>query len=131
MQSTLAALAHLSSSRSLAVDTQGMLYLQWDDVTLRMPLYDLGHLVMILDGWEEGEEAGALRRGYYRLCQSPDGGVQLWLNNGGLCLSRHDLRQLAQLLRNAEELLQQPGGLQQNPFSAEYRVLVASSAWQN
>jgi hypothetical protein len=131
MYSTLASLACISSSRSLAVDNQGMLYLHWDDATLRMPLYDLGHLVMVLDAWEEGEELAVLRRGYYRLCQSPDGGLQLWLNNSGICLSRHDLRQLAQLLRGAEEQLQQPLVAHNNPFSAEYRVLVAGAGWRN
>ncbi len=133
MHTHLTPLACITGNRMIAADVDGSLRLIWDDAAFRLPIYDLPHLAAALDDWEQAEDLPSLRRGYYRLCASPDGGLQLWLNNAGLCLSRHDLRQLADLLRQADEQLQQPVLHNGSPFSGAYRVLETSSGsfWQN
>jgi hypothetical protein len=128
MHTQLTPLAALAGNRMIAADADGSLRLIWGDAAFRLPIYDLPHLAAALDDWEQAEDLPSLRRGYYRLCASPDGGLQLWMNNAGLCLSRHDLRLLAELLRQADEQLRQPVLANGSLFSGAYRVLPTSGA---
>lgn len=135
METQLATVATAAPGRLIGVAPDGDLRLIWDAATFRLPIYDLPHLAAALDDWCAEEELPGLRRGYYRLCQGPDGGIQLWLHNAGLLLSREELRVLATLLETAARELCAPLCRQQRlPFGAGYRRLAApprGSQWKN
>ncbi|RRR75326.1 MAG: hypothetical protein EI684_04965 [Candidatus Viridilinea halotolerans] len=131
----LTTLAHATPGRMLAFAQDGTLRLLWDDATLRIALFDLPHLAALLEDWAQEEELPLLRRGYYRLEPAPNGGLQLWLNNVGLNLSRDDLRTLTSLIAAAEERLTCLGKVvRTRPFGPGFRKLGApqrKSLWLN
>ncbi|NCC35930.1 MAG: hypothetical protein EOM24_28525 [Chloroflexia bacterium] len=135
METQSITLARATPGRLITANLDGSLNLVWDEATIRIALYDLGHLAMLLDEWCAEEEPGLLRCGYYRLMQSPDGGIQLWLNKTGLCLSRDDLQILNRLIRTAEALLEAPIPQQPAlPFGLGYHRLAAPARnrqWAN
>lgn len=106
MSVSIATVASLTEHRRVTSCADGSLCLIWENATIRLPRYDLGHLLTLIDTWEEAEELPGLRRGYYRVEHSPAGGLQLWLGGAGISLSRDDLRVLGGLLRNAEAYLE-------------------------
>lgn len=126
MDAQLATVAIIAPGRLIGLAPDGDLRLVWDATTFRLPIYDLPHLAAVLDEWCAEEELPMLRRGYYRLLLQPDGGVQLWLNNGGLLLSREEVRILVRLVEEAEQELCAPLCCQQRlPFGIGYRRLAA------
>lgn len=135
METHLATVACVAPGRLIGLAPDGDLRLVWDAATFRLPIYDLPHLAATLDEWCAEEELPALRRGYYRLCQGSDGGVQLWLHNAGLLLSREELRVLTTLVATASRELCAPLCRQPRlPFGTGYRRLAApppSRQWQN
>ncbi len=132
MNLQLTPVASASAHRLIAVCPAGTLYLIWDNAILRLPAYDLPHLGAVLDGWEREEEPAGLRRGYYRVAHTADGGLMLWINGAALGLSRHDLRALLGLLQEAERCFEtQPESLASAPFGPGYRVLAAGQPWNN
>jgi hypothetical protein len=124
MESGLATIVGATPDRLIGLAADGMLRLVWDTAVLRLPAYDLPHLAAVLDAWHMEEEPPGLRRGYYRLLHSPDGGVQLWLCGIGLLLSREDLRVLTALVVAAAGELCVPLCRQPHtPFGLGYRPL--------
>jgi hypothetical protein len=108
MESELAPVAVAAPGRLIGLAPDGALRLVWGEAAFRIPAYDLPHLAAALDSWLADEEPPALRRGYYRLCHGPDGGVQLWMSGAGLQLSREELRVLCALVEAAAEELCAP-----------------------
>ncbi len=135
MDPHLATVAIAAPGRLIGVAPDGDLRLVWDAATFRLPIYDLPHLAAALDEWCEEEEPPFLRRGYYRLTHSADGAIQLWLHNGGILLSREEVRTLARLVETAAQELCAPLCRQQRlPFGLGYRRLTAPPAerqWKN
>lgn len=124
MESELTTVAHAAPGRLIGLAADGALRLVWDNAAFRIPIYELPHLVAAIDAWCADEEPPGLRRGYYRLCHGPEGGVQLWLNGAGLLLSREDLRALAALVERAEAELCSPLCRQPRlPFGLGYRPM--------
>lgn len=122
MESDLTTIVSAAPGRCIGLAPDGSLRLVWDNASLRMPIFDLPHLAAALDTWCAEEEPPQLRRGYYRLMHSPDGGIQLWLNNAGLLLSREELRVLATLVAAAADELCSPLCRQPHtPFGLGYR----------
>lgn len=126
MESEIATIVKATPDRLIGLAPDGTLRIVWDIATLRMPAHDLPHLAAVLDAWALEEESPALRRGYYRLLHSPDGGVQLWVCGAGLLLSREELRVLTNLVAAAvgelcAPLCRQP----RTPFGLGYRRLSA------
>lgn len=126
METELATVARVAPGRLIGLAPDGTLRLVWDSAAFRIPAYDLPHLAAAIDAWCAEEEPPGLRRGYYRLCHSPEGGVQLWLNGAGLLLSRDDLRTMGALVEAAAEELCAPLCRQPRlPFGLGYRPLRA------
>lgn len=126
MYADLATIAHSGPGRMIGLASDGSLRLIWGDAAVRLPVYDLPHLAATLDAWWADEEPPAIRRGYYRLCHSPDGGVQLWLGAAGLMLSREDLRALTAMVEAAAQELCEPLCRQpRTPLGLGYRPLPA------
>lgn len=126
MEWELATIVRAAPGRLIGLANDGDLRLVWDNATIRLPVFDLPHLAALLDAWYAEEELPQLRRGYYCLLHSPDGGVQLWLHTAGLLLSREDLRVLTGLVSAAAAelclpLCRQPSA----PFGLGYRPLTA------
>jgi hypothetical protein len=132
MNLQLAPLASISAHRMIAACPAGTLYLIWDNAILRLPPFDLPHIAAVLDGWEHEEEPPALRRGYYRVAHTADGGLMLWLNGAAIGLSRNDLRALLGLLQAAAERFAAiPESLAGSPFGPDFAVLAAGQGWRN
>ncbi len=132
MNLQLTPLATLSAHRKIAVCPSGALYLIWDNAILRLPPFDLPHLAALLDGWESEEEPPGLRRGYYRVAHTADGGLMLWLNGAAIGLSRNELRALLGLVRAAEDRIHnRPESLAASPFGPDFRLLAAGQPWKN
>jgi hypothetical protein len=135
MDLQLTPIARANDQRLVAVCGDGSLHIVWGEASFRIPIYDLSHLTTVLSNWEDQAEIIGMRRGYYRLLQAPEGGMQLWLNNAGLWLSREDLRIFSDLLHSAELFLaDEPDNLKPAPFNQDYRVLNACSRnrfWKN
>lgn len=126
MKSELAPIVTATPDRLIGVDRAGMPHLVWDLAIVRLPAHDLPHLAAVLDAWCSDEDPPGLRRGYYRLLHSPEGGVQLWLHGIGLLLSREDLRVLLHLVLGAAEAIAPPLCRQPRaPFGLGYRRLGA------
>jgi hypothetical protein len=126
MESELATIVKAAPDRLIGLAPDGTTRLVWDMATLRIPAHDLPHLAAVLDAWCSEEEPPFLRRGYYRLAHSPDGGVQLWLSGVGLLLSREDLRVLMALVSAAAAELGSPLCRQpRTPFGLGYRRMSA------
>jgi hypothetical protein len=124
MNVQLTPLASATPGRLIAVLPDASLCLIWGDARFRIAAYDLAHLAAVLEDWGLEEELPTLRRGYYRLVQGYDGGVQLWLNNAGLCLSREELRVLTALVHEAEARLSAIGaGDALTPFGPAFQPL--------
>lgn len=122
MDPELATIVSAGPGRLLGLAPDGSLRLVWGEAAFRLPVYDLPHLAAALDAWCADEEPPALRRGYYRLCHSPEGGVQLWLGAAGLLLSRDDMRALAALVEAAAQELCSPLCRQpRSPLGLGYR----------
>jgi hypothetical protein len=132
MNLQLTPLASISAHRLIAACPTGTLYLVWDNAILRLPPFDLPHLAAVLDGWECEEELPGLRRGYYRVAHTADGGLMLWLNGAAIGLSRNDLRALLALVQDAERrfdaIHESPAG---SPFGPDFHVLAAGHGWRN
>jgi hypothetical protein len=127
MDLDLVIVVRAAPGRQIGLAADGDLRLVWDNVAIRLPVYDLPHLAVLLDTWFVEEELPLLRRGYYRLMPGLEGGVQLWIQNTGLLLSREDLRTLATLITAAADELCRPLCRRHNkPHGAGYRQLVAS-----
>lgn len=132
MESELTTVATAAPGRLIGLAPDGALRLVWGDAAIRLPAYDLPHLGAVIDAWCADEEPPGLRRGYYRLCHGPDGGVQLWLNGVGLLLSREDLRVLGALVEAAASELLTPFCRQRRaPLGLGYRPLRAPAAGQD
>ncbi|PDW04801.1 hypothetical protein [Candidatus Viridilinea mediisalina] len=135
MDLQLTTLAQATPGRMLAFAPDGSLRLIWDEATIRIALFDLSHLANLLDDWAQEEELPLLRRGYYRIEPAPNGGLQLWLNNIGLNLSRAELRTLTSLIEAAEARLSCLGEMvRARPFGPGFRKLgapQAKSLWLN
>lgn len=135
MDLQLTPIARTSEQRLVAVCGDGSLHIVWGEASFRIPIYDLPHLTAVLNNWEEDAEIIGLRRGYYRLLHAPEGGIQLWMNNAGLWLSRDDLRSFCELLHSAEAFLTDiPDEQRQPPFNQDYRTLSGISRnryWKN
>lgn len=126
MDPEIATIANAGPGRLIGLALDGSLRLVWGEAAFRLPIYDLPHLAGALDAWCAEEEPPALRRGYYRLCHSPDGGVQLWLGAAGLLLSREDLRALAAMVEAAADELCSPLCRQpRSPLGLGYRRMAA------
>lgn len=126
METELATIARVAPGRLIGLAPDGALRLVWDSASFRIPTYDLPHLAAAIDAWCAEEEPPALRRGYYRLCHGPEGGVQLWLNGAGIMLSREELRTLSALVEAAAGELCVPLCRQPRlPFGLGYRPLSA------
>lgn len=126
MDTELATIVHSGPGRLIGLAHDGSLRLVWGDAAFRLPVYDLPHLAAALDAWLADEEPPLIRRGYYRLCHSNEGGVQLWLGGAGLLLSRDDLRALAALVEAAAGELCAPICRQsRTPIGLGYRALTA------
>lgn len=124
METELTPVALAAPGRLIGLAPDGALRLVWDSAAFRIPTYDLPHLAAAIDAWCAEEEPPALRRGYYRLCHSPEGGVQLWLNGAGLLLSREDLRTMCALVEAAAAELCAPLCRQPRlPFGLGYRPM--------
>ena len=124
MHAELTTIVYATPGRMIGLAQDGSLRLVWGDASMRLPVYDLPHLAAVLDAWATEEEPPSLRRGYYRLCHSPDGALQLWLNGAGLMLSREDLRVLTALVEAASAELCAPLCRQPHaPFGPGYRRL--------
>jgi hypothetical protein len=104
----LVAIVRAGPGRLTGLAPNGDLRLVWDNASVTIPAFDLPHLAAILDAWCAEEEPPLLRRGYYRLMHSPEGGVQLWLHNTGLLLSREELRVLTGLVSATSDELCRP-----------------------
>lgn len=132
MESELATVAHAAPGRLIGLAPDGSLRLVWGEAAFRLGVYDLPHLAAALDAWCEEEEPQALRRGYYRLCHSPDGGLQLWMRGAGLLLSREELRALVALVEEAAQALCAPLCRQpRSPLGLGYSRLVAPTRGTN
>ncbi|MCS6939951.1 MAG: hypothetical protein RMJ55_11405 [Roseiflexaceae bacterium] len=123
----LTTITQVAPGRLIGLAPDGDLRLVWDYTTIRIPLFDLPHLAALLDLWLLEEEPPQLRRGYYRLTHSPEGGYQLWLHNAGLWLSHQDIHTLTTLVNTVVEELCRPICRQPKaPFGLGYRKLIAS-----
>lgn len=132
MELELTTVAKAAPDRLIGLAPDGTPRLVWDAAVLRIPAHDLPHLAAALDLWCSDEEPAEVRRGYYRLLHSPDGGVQLWLHGIGLLLSRSDLRMLLALLTAAAGELCAPLCRQpRTPFGLGYRRLSAARPGPN
>lgn len=135
MDLQLTMLAQATPGRMIAFAQDGSLRLIWDEAAVRIARFDLPHLAALLEDWAMEEELPLLRRGYYRLEPAPNGGLQLWLNNVGLNLSRDELRMLTGLLEAAEARLSCLGEMvRTRPFGPGFRKLGApqrKSLWLN
>lgn len=126
MELELTPVATAAPDRLIGLAPDGTPRLVWDTAVLRFPAHDLPHLAVVLDSWCSDEEPLEVRRGYYRLFHSSDGGVQLWLHGVGLLLSRSDLRMLLGLVIAATGELCAPLCRQpRTPFGLGYRRLSA------
>ncbi|NJM06233.1 hypothetical protein HC891_08605 [Candidatus Gracilibacteria bacterium] len=126
MNAQLTPIASATPGRLIALLPDASLCLMWGDASFRIAPYDLAHLAAVLDDWGLEEELPTLRRGYYRLVQGYDGGVQLWLNSAGLCLSRDELRVLTALVHEAEAQLNALGqSAALAPFGPGFPTLAA------
>lgn len=126
MELELLTVVRAAPGRQIGLAADGDARIVWDNVVIRVPVFDLPHLAALLDLWWAEEELPLLRRGYYRLLPSPDGGVQLWIQQIGLLLSREELRTLTQLTSAAAEELCRPLCRQHKPHGSGYRQLVAA-----
>lgn len=128
-------IAQATPGRMVAFANDGTLRLIWDEASYRIAAFDLPHLAALLEDWALEEELPMLRRGYYRIDQAPDGGLQLWLNNAGIALSRDDLRALSGLIEAAELRLSCLGEMvRARPFGPGFRKLAApgrGNIWSN
>lgn len=126
MHAELATVAFAAPGRLIGVGPDGAPRLVWGDAAFRIAAYDLPHLAAAIDSWCAEEEPPFIRRGYYRLCHGPDGGVQLWIGGAGLLLSREDLRVLSALVEAAAQELCSPICKQpRTPFGLGYRPMPA------
>lgn len=135
MEPHLTMIAHVAPGRMVAFAPDGTLRLLWDEASYRIAAFDLPHLAALLSDWAQEEELPVLRRGYYRIEHAHGGGLQLWLNNAGLCLSRDDLRTLTGLVEAAELRLSCLGEVvRARPFGPGFRRLAAPGSktlWRN
>jgi hypothetical protein len=135
MDPQLTMIAQAAPGRMVAFANDGTLRLIWDEASYRIAAFDLPHLAALLEDWALEEELPMLRRGYYRIDQAPGGGLQLWLNNAGIALSRDDLRALTGLIEAAELRLSCLGEMvRARPFGPGFRKLGApgrGSIWSN
>lgn len=123
----LTTITQVAPGRLIGIAPDGDLRLVWDYTTIRIPLFDLPHLAALLDLWLLEEEPPLLRRGYYRLTHSPEGGYQLWLHTAGLWLSHQDMHTLTTLVNAVAEELCRPLCRQPKaPFGLGYRKFIAS-----
>jgi hypothetical protein len=126
MDRELATIVQTGPGRLIGLAPDGSLRLVWGEAAFRLPAYDLPHLAAALYAWCADEEPPSLRRGYYRLCQSPEGGVQLWMGAAGLLMSREELRALAALVEAAAQELCAPLCRQpRSPLGLGYRPVAA------
>jgi hypothetical protein len=126
MDSELTTVALAAPGRLIGAAADGTLRLVWGEAAFRLPIYDLPHLAAAIDAWCADEEPPPLRRGYYRVCHSPEGGVQLWMSGAGLLLSRDELRTLGALVEEAARELCVPLCRQPRlPFGLGYRPMQA------
>ncbi len=123
----LTTITQVAPGRLIGLAPDGDLRLVWDYTTIRIPVFDLPHLEALLDTWLLEEEPLQLRRGYYRLTHSPEGGYQLWLHTAGLWLSRQDVHTLMSLVTAVVEELCHPLCRQPKAtFGLGYRKFIAS-----
>ncbi|NTW03165.1 MAG: hypothetical protein HGA19_18115 [Oscillochloris sp.] len=124
----LATIVRAAPGRLIGLAHDGDVRLVWDNATVRLPVFDMPHLAVVLDAWCADEEPPLVRRGYYRLMHSPEGGVHLWLRNTGLLLSREDLRVLTSMVSAAADELCRPLCRQHSdPLGLGYRPMTASA----
>jgi hypothetical protein len=127
MNAQLTPIASATPGRLIALLPDASLCLVWGNASFCIAPYDLPHLAAVLDDWGFEEELPTLRRGYYRLVLGYDGGVQLWLNGAGLCLSRDELRVLTALVHDAEVQLCAIGASSPvAPFGPGFQTLTVS-----
>jgi len=123
----LTTITQIAPGRLIGVAPDGDLRLVWDHAIIRLPIFDLPHLASLLDLWLLEEEPALLRRGYYRLTHSPEGGCHLWVHTAGLWLSRQDVQMLMSLVNAVVEELCRPLCRQPKaPFGTGYRKFIAS-----